>query len=187
MSDSMRGLFFVMKGQYTKGAEPSFINKVTEDKMYIGGYDPYSEDTQEWYMVYDCQKFNCISCGADLNKVLKGVYHTIKRYKGDLGKYIKFVNTNREIYKESPIMRHLHEEVYNEYGDAFRDMVVEMEDLAYSELKEEKPLNKTRKLMKKTSKGVEIETPKKTEVMEVTTPKKVKPKVRLGLKKLSME
>ena len=188
MSENMRGLFFVVKGQYKKGVAPSFVNKVTEDTMYLGGFDPYSEDTLEWYMVYDNKKYHCVSCGSDLSKVVKGVYHIIKKYKGDVNKYFKFVEENRQLYKASPIMIHLHEKVYEEYGDFFSDDVREM-DLAYEELKEERPIKKTRKLMKKTknNSGVEIKTPVKTQVMETPTPKKVKPKVKMGLKKLSMD
>ena len=189
MSENMRGLFFVVKGQYRKGVAPSFINRVTEDTMYIGGFDPYSEDTPEWYMVYDNKRFNCISCGSDFNKIVKGVYHIIKKYKGDVNKYLKFVDDNRQLYKASPIMIHLHEKVYEEYGDFFSDEVAEMEDLAYEELKEERPINKTRKLMSKTkSTGglVKTETPKKQEV-ETTTLKKVKPKVKMGVKRLTMD
>lgn len=189
MNDTMRGLFFVMKGQYRK-IEPSFTNKVSGDIMHIGGYDPYNEDTEEWYGVYDNQTYHCICCGRDLDRVIKSVYREIKKYKGDARKYFRFVKeVIEENYKVSPIMKHMHEKVYEEYGDFFREEVEEMEDLAYKELKEETPLNKTRKLLSKvkpTGGVVKTETPQKKEV-EVSTPKKVKPKVKMGVKKLPME
>ena len=54
--DSMRGLFFIVKGQYQKGVEPSFINSVTGDVSHVGGYNPYSDDTTNWYMCLDKMK-----------------------------------------------------------------------------------------------------------------------------------
>ena len=82
-------------------------------------------------------------------------------------------------------MRCLHEHIYDEYGDFYSDEIREMEDLAYRELVEEKPFNKSKKLVSKHKKEVELT--RKSEVkVDTTTPKKVKPKVRLGIKKLNM-
>lgn len=211
----MRGLFFIVKGQYAKGVEPSFNNRVTNEKGYLGGYDPYSADTREWYMLLDCKTFHCVACGSDLKRVLRGVYTTILKHKGVAKKYFKHVSsiTSDDYYevhylgkspltpesrakkaegrcpRVSPAMRELYKHLYDTYGDFFRDEVEEMEDLAYSELAEERPINKTRKLMSKskTPKGV-VDVVKK-EDMEIETPttlKKVKPKVKIGVKKLSM-
>lgn len=215
MSDSMRGLFFIVKGQYARGVEPSFMNTAKNEVSHIGGYNPYSKETHNWYMLLDCKTFHCIACGSDFNKVVKGVYTVIKRYKGDAKKYFKHISdTTSDDYYEthylgrtpltpeqrankaegkcprvSPVTRCVYERVYEEYGDYYSDEIEEMEDLAYSELKEEKPIHKTKKLMAKTKthKKLVKTTPKEETVTEVTTPmKKVKPKVKLGVKKLSL-
>lgn len=187
-TNSMRGLFFVVKGSYKKGVEPSFVNRINGDTYHLGGYNPTLDTTEEWYMVLDRKTFNCVSCGGDLEKVVKGVYCSIKRHKGNLSKYLSYVGGKET--KLSPIMRCLYEQVYSEYGDYFSERVEEMEDLAYEELKENKPLNKTRKILSKT--------PKKTKVFDTTTPaikeevsysspkKLVMPKKKFGIKKLSM-
>lgn len=213
-NDTMRGLFFIVKGQYRKGVEPSYVNKETNDLGYIGGYDPYSKETPNWYMLLDCKTFHCIACGGDFKKVLRGVYNTIVKHKGSAKKYFKHVcsvtsedyyevhylgrtplNHDQRVQKAegrcprvSPAMRCLYERIYEEYGDFYSDEIKEMEDLAYSDLVEEKPYNKARKLVSKsknTKNNVEI-VKKEEVVVETPTLKKVKPKVKLGVKKLSM-
>lgn len=183
----MKGLFFVVKGQYRKGVAPSFVNKVSGDTQYIGGYDPTLDTTSDWYMVLDKKTFNCVSCGGNFDKVIRGVYNTIKRFKGSGDRYLKHVREKDS--KVSPIMRCLYEQVYSEYGDFYNEEVEEMEDLAYSDLKEERPLNKAMKLVSKNKpkKTLKVSTPKEEKVIETPTLKKVsKSKVKLGVKKLSV-
>lgn len=208
----MRGLFFVVKGQYRKGVEPSFHNVARGDLSYIGGYDPTSPHTEEWYMVLDTKTYYCIACGGDLNKVLRGVYNTIKKSKGVAKNYFKKVSqvTSDDYYevtylgrrpltpeertkkavgrcpRVSPTTRYVYEKVYEVYGEHFRDLVEEMEDLAYTNLVEETPLKKNRKLVSKHKKVLETTpTPK---VIKTPTPQKlVRPKVRLGIKKMKIE
>ena len=216
-SDSMRDLFFIVKGQYKKGVEPSFVNGVTNDVSFLGGYDPDNPDTPEWYMCMDKVTFHCTACGSDLNSVVHSVYTQIMKYKGSAKKYFKHVSdTTSDDYYEtyylghsplstdqrnkkaegrcprtSPAMRCLYDAIYNWYGDHFSDLVQEMEDQAYRDLeeviRESKPLNKTRKIMKKTPvKRVEVETPV-TPLKEVgATPKKFG-KIKRGVKKLVMK
>ena len=214
--DSMKDLFFIVKGQYRKGVEPSFVNKVSGDVSHIGGYDPSSATTENWYMLMDKITFQCYSCGSDFNKVLKAVRTLIIKHKGSAKKYFKYVSdTTSDDYYEthylghtplnhdqrvkkaegrcprtSPIMQELYKAVYEEYGDYYKDQISEMEDLAYSDLeewkKENRPINKTKKRLANTKVQKPVmETPKQSEVD--TTSKKVKPKVKLGVKKLVME
>ena len=193
MSENMRGLFFIVKGQYTKGAEPSFNNDITGGVSYIGGFDPYSEDTAEWYMLLDSKTFNCVSCGRDIDKMLKGVYNTIKRYKGSAERYFKSLkeaNYGKGTH-QSPAMRCLYNAIYTYYGEYFSDEVSEMEDQAYKDLEEvlrdSKPINKTRKIVKKAG-GIKKtceETPVK-EVVEERPHKLVRPVMKKGIKKLSV-
>ena len=187
MIEDMRGLFFIVKGQYARGVEPSFVS-VTGNVNHIGGYDPHSEDTQEWYMLLDSKTFNCMMCGNDFNKVLKGVYNIIKKHKGSAERYFKLLKkaNDGKGFSQSPTMRCLYEHIYEEYGDYYSDEIKEMEDLAYSELVEEKPFNKSKKLVSKHKKTMEVL--EKGEVrIDTSTLKKVKPKVKLGVKKLTME
>ena len=215
--DSMRGLFFIVKGQYRKGVAPSFVNDATGDVSYVGGYDPNRPDTENWYMCIDKVTYQCTSCGSDLDKVLKSVYNMIMKYKGSSKKYFKHVSdTTSDDYYEthylgrSPLtpdqrskkaegrcprtsqpMRCLYNAVYEYYGDFFSEQVQEMEDQAYRDLeeviKQSRPINKTRKIMKKTPvQKVEMETPKTPE-KGVNTKLKKLGKTKLGVKKLVME
>ena len=186
--NNMRGLFMIMKGQYTKGVKPNFINSVSGDEMSVGGYDPERPDTDEWYQLMDRKNYTIICCSGDLDKVLKGVSRSLTLSKGKATNYFRctegFINPC-----PSPVMRCLYEHVEELYGDYFNDRIKEMEDLAYSELREEKPVLKNRKLMskhKKEREKVEMEEPKIEVVEELKTPKKLKPKVVLGIKKLNM-
>lgn len=189
MSEDMRGLFFIVKGQYEKGVKPSFINSVSGNEMSVGGYDPENKNTQEWYRLMDRKTYTTLCCSGDLDNVLRGVYKYIKKFKGDTKKYLEFLNGLDNLFS-SPTMRCMYEHIDNLFGDYYSDEVREMEDLAFSELKEERnPVRKNRKLVSKHKKEVDridIETPQRGVVLSTTTPKKVKPKVVLGLKKLNM-
>lgn len=208
----MRDIFFIVKGQYSK-TEPCFVNGVTHDTSYIGGYDPYNEKTKEWYMLMDCKTFHCVACGKDLNKILNSVYELVMRYKGDAKKYFKHISdTTSDDYYEthylghaplnheqrvnkaegrcprvSPAMRELYRHIYEEYGDYFSDEIGAKVEVAYNDLKNLTPKGKVKGL-KKTNKLKGAESVEK--VREVKTPssglKKTKPKAKLGIKKLKM-
>ena len=211
--DTMKDLFFIVKGQYRKGIAPSFVNSVTGDVNYVGGYDPDKDTTEKWYMCLDKVTFQCVSCGSDFNKVVHSVYTLIMKYKGNAKKYFKHISdTTSDDYYEthylghapltldqrnkkaegrcprvSPPMRCLYNAVYSWYGDYFSEQVREMEDQAYSDLEEvirnSKPINRTKRIMKKTPvKKVEMEETSTPKVSPNTMKKVVKPK--LGLKKL---
>lgn len=205
MKEDMRGLFFVVKGQYKKD------NNV----VCISGYDPSDENTKEWYQVMDCKTFHSIACGTNFNKVLHSVYTYIKKYKGNAKLYFKHVCkvtsedyyevnylgkrplTSEQISKKvvgrcprvSPTMKTLYGAVYKAYGDTYEEEIKDMEDLAYNDLKGDRPLRKTQKLVKKHSdKKMLMETPKTSMEEIVTTPKRlVKPKVKMGVKKLKLQ
>lgn len=187
MSDDMRGLFFIVKGQYSKGVEPKFINSVSGDDMFIGGYDPESPFTAEWYMLMDKHTYTVVCCGSDINKVVKGVYTLIKKFKGNTKKYLRQIEESDT--KMSKVMVCMYEHIYQQYGDYYRDIVEKQEERAFSELKEDRPVFKNRRLvskMKNTGVVEVIETPVKEVFTPPSTPKKVPPKVHLGVKKLKM-
>ena len=135
------------------------------------------------------------------------------KYKGNAKKYFKHISdTTSDDYYEthylghSPLtpeqrskkaegrcprvsapMRCLYNAIYSWYGDYFSEQVQEMEDQAYSDLEEvirnSKPINRTKRIMKKTPvKKVEMEETPTPKVSPNTMKKVVKPK--LGLKKL---
>ena len=218
--DSMRDLFFIVKGQYRKGVEPSFLNSVTGEVFYTGGFNPERPDTEQWYMCLDKVTFHCVSCGSNLNKVVKSVYNMIIEYKGSAKKYFKHISditsddyyethylghaplTTEQINKKaegrcprtSPAMRCLYDEVFRCYGDHYLDLVQEMEDKAYSDLeeviRESRPINRTRKIMKKTPmKKVKLETPvtPPTPQEGVNTKLKKLGKTKRGVRKLAMK
>ena len=214
MKEDMRGRFFIAKGQYCK-TEPSFTNKASGSVSYIGGYDPYNRHTAEWYMLMDCKTFHCVACGGSLDKILKALHTTIVKSKGDAKRYFKHVSsvTSEDYYeihylghkplsldqlskkaegrcpRVSPVMKCLYEAVYNEYGDFFSEEIEEVEDRAYEDLKGEKPINKSRKLVSKNKSkiGLVKTIPKKDKVVEPTPPKKLgMTKVKMGVKKLKM-
>lgn len=183
--EDMRNLFFIIKGGYVKGVEPKFTN-TKGDEIYIGGYDPYSEDTEEWYMLVDNQTYSVMSCGEDFNTVLQGVYNTIRHFKGSLKKYLK--HTAEYSHTQSKSAVEIYKRVGDEYGDYYEDLITKMEDLAYDSLREEKTLHKSRMLVSKHKKDMVVEmkhTPEK-HTEETLTLKKVKPKVKMGVKKLNM-
>ena len=70
-------------------------------------------------------------------------------------------------------MRCLYEEIYSQFGDYYSDLVEEMEDLAYSEIKDKTPFRKAKKLAKTKT----ITPPQKKVTQKTSTLKKVeKPK-----------
>lgn len=215
MKEDMRGLFFIVKGQYKK-AEPSFNNDITGEKVFIGGYNPSDENTSEWYMALDKKTFHCVSCGSSLKKVLKGVSNVIKTYKGDARKYFNHVCkvTSEDYYETtylghapltpeqlskksvgrcprvSPTMRCLYEKVFEEYGDYYEEEVLEMENSAYGTLKDNTPFKKSKKLMarnKSAVKEVEMEKESVSDTKKGSGKlKKINTNKRKGIKKLHM-
>lgn len=192
-SDSMRGLFFIIKGKYMKNLEPSFLNEVTGDMSYIGGFNPCDDTTETWYRCVDRITFHCISCGSDLEKVVSSITRAIVKHKGSAKRYFKHVSdTTSEDYYEthylgrtplsdeqrskkaegrcprvSPATKCMEKAIYEEWGDYYEEEIAEAEDRGYDLLKENTLVNRSRKLFKRTSVVTLPETPK--------TPEKVVP------------
>ena len=220
MSEDLRGVFFIVKGQYRKGVAPSFVNRATNETSWVGGYDPHSDATEEWYMCLDRITFQCCGCGSDLKKVAHGVYTQIIKYK-DLKHYLHHISktTSDDTYevkylghaplthdqrvkkaegrcpRVSPPMRCLYEEIYNNFGNYYEDLVEEMEDLAYSEIKDKTPFRKAKKLAKtKTITPTHKEVTQKTSTLKKVgkpktpqnTTKVIKPMGVKKIKKLSV-
>lgn len=126
--EDLRGVFFIIKGHYTKGARPSFTSD-SGSTLYIGGFNPSNDTTEEWYMLLDKDHLVCVACG-DLNTVTQGVYKQIVGHR-TLKHYNKWASNTTQT---PPVMVSLYREIYDHYGDYFEDLVVEQEDLAYEYL-----------------------------------------------------
>lgn len=184
--EDLRGVFFIVKGRYKKNCGQSFINEATGDVNHIGGYDPSSEDTVEWYMVLDNITFNCVCSGSDLDRAIKAVGNVIKRYKTE-ARYLKELKERDTRSNVSNPMRCLYEAIYNTYGDFYSDYIEEQEDLAYGDITFKTPLQRTKDIKKKTTVR-KLVTPTTTEKNDVEVSKTLRRKAPLkrSLKKLSI-
>lgn len=203
--ESLKGLFYIVKGQYRR-TSPSVV--IDGETKHIGGYDPDNEDTSEWYRVLDCVTYHCICAGSSFDKCLEAIRRMIVHHKTRKSYFRYVCKVTSEDYYEvhylghrplnheqrtkkaegrcprtSPAQKKLEEAVFNAYGDYYRDVIEEVEDEAYEDIKNDKPMMKSKKRFKKlkTPETVEkeetpVETPKKT-------PLKTKKKTGLVMKK----
>lgn len=174
MTEDMRGLFVIIKGQYRRKAEPSFFNRVSEEINHIGGYDPENEETSEWYMLYDRETLTCGCCSSSFEKVVGNVKRLILKYKTKE----RYIDTMRSLdTTRSPIHECLMKEVINTYGDYFASEIEEQEDEAYEVLRNNTTqLRGKRKL--KSRKHVEVE--ERCEQQEVIEKKESAPTKKLN-------
>lgn len=184
--EDLRGVFFIVKGQYKRNCGQSFINDATGDVNHIGGYDPSSEETSEWYMVLDNIAYNSVYCGSDFNRAIKAVGNVIKRYKTK-ARYLKELKGRDPRNKVSKPMRCIHQAVYDTYGDYYDEYIEEQEDLAYGDIIFKTPLQRTKDIKKKTTVR-KLVTPNTTEKKDVEVSKTLRRKAPLkrSLKKLSI-
>lgn len=183
--ESLRGLFVIVKGVYL----PS---------VGVKSYDPEGEDTREHYMLMDRECFNPVACGDTLEKVLKSLDNTIRRYKTRKA-YFKHLHdyTTEDYYhihyeggspysdgevkmllgsgghrtRVSPIMKEHYKDVIDRYGEYFSDKVEEVEDMAYAKIKTPVERSMSKKVLVKRLPSVK--TPKEEKkVLKKITPKK---------------
>lgn len=184
--EDLRGVFFIVKGQYKRNCGQSFVNSATGDVNHVGGYDPRSEETSEWYMVLDNITYNSVYCGGDFNRAVRSIGNTIKRHKTK-ARYLKSLKERDTRSNVSKPMRCLYETIYNTFGDYFSDYIEEQEDLAYGDITFKTPLQRTKDIKKKTTVR-KLVTPTVTEKKDIEVSKTLKKKVPLkrSLKKLSI-
>lgn len=182
MRESLRGLFYIMKGQYVKNRTPRFWNDVSESDNYIGGYDPEGDDTSEWYSVMDKENFQCHGTAPTLKGAVNIIRKIILRYRT---KEHLYEVLERYDMPKSPIHIRLMEEVYNTYGDFFSGLVEDVENTTYEEVRNDTPVMRARNKRKRSLIKVEMkdkDTPPDTTI-EDTPPKGDVPKKRnKGLK-----
>lgn len=197
MREDMRGLFYIVKGQYRKNKGEKFFNEVSQDYNYIGGYSPEDTTNEEWYMLVDSETFTTLACGSDIHKIVKCAGKYIRKYKTK-DNYLKMLRSLEYSQSPSPIHKRLQEEVYRHYGDYYEDLIEKEVDEVYEEVHNEmvNPLYKKAKkrLVKKTPQNTSEEvmtttppTPVKVGEVETNLVSVVKPKKKLGIKKLAME
>lgn len=184
--EDLRGVFFIVKGQYKRNCGKSFINNYTGDVNHLGGYDPTSEDTVEWYMVLDRVDYHCVYCGSSFEKAKNSIYNTIKNYR-TLNRYKKRLGEKDKSQRVSKPMRCLYMELYNTYGDFYSDCIEEQEDLAYGDVVFKTPLQRTKDIKKKTT-VKRLVTQNTTEKKDVEVSKTLRRKAPLkrSLKRLSI-
>lgn len=182
MSDTMRGLFFVMKGQYRKKEGVSYTNTISGEVMHLGGYNPSFPTTPQWYQVMDRNTFHTVACGSSLQQCMESLKNCIIRHKGDAKRFYRYVsNVTSEDYYEthylgnpplspeervkkaegrcprtSPLMKDLYSQVLTLYGDYFSDQVECAEEEAYKYLKENTDVSKSRKVLNKIRKDMKV-------------------------------
>ena len=205
MTESMKGLFMIVKGQYSK-TEPAVIC-ADKEEHFIGGFDPSREDTSEWYQLMDRVNYDTISCGGSLEQMTNRITRTIVQYNDDRMKYLAEHGATQTYEDEggnkcrrcvvSPKTRMLMEKVEEYYGDFYDDIIEAAENEAFKELsnkpkkilKKSRPNNSThaqkkslkRTTTKVTAPSVEEEVP----IFDEPAPKKVVKKVKSLVKKSS--
>ena len=147
MIEDLRGVFFIIKGQYRKDLSPQWYNPVSESVNWCGGYDPSRPDTVEWYQLLDTLTYTVHRAGSDLDTVLQGVEHIITKYKSREGleRAIKSVSFGVSSKSVKALDGHLCEL----YGDFFAPLIREREERAYAYLKDHNPVVKARKLKRR--------------------------------------
>ena len=179
MTQDMRGLFFIVQGQYRHNLGPSFQNPVTESVNWCGGYDPTNPNTKKWFMLFDWATLTCHCAASDLDYVVGGVERVIIKYKTKE----RLVNTIKGMSfgVSSKSTKVLDEHLGQLYGQHFASLIKAAEDRAYAVVKEQDPAVRARKkLHRKVSAPVEMTTQRPQEVSVVTPAKKrgLRPKKR---------
>lgn len=147
MLQDMRGLFFIVQGQYKPKKEPVFYNPASESNQWCGGFDPEDPSTAKWYALFDWPTLTCHRASSDLDFVAQGVVDTIVKYKTREN----FVTTLKGLTfgVSSRSSKALDEHLGHLYGEHFAALVKEMEDEAYTVLKDKDPVQRARRLVKR--------------------------------------
>ena len=188
INDSMRGLFFIVKGKHAWKKAPTYTNKVSGEVGHIGGYDPYDDDTEEWYNVMDRKCYHTIYSGGDKDRAVDAIRKCIVRHKGVAKSYFREVSkyTSDDYYevhylghaeltpdkrakkcegrcpRTSPIMQDMYRNIDSMWGDYYQDLIEQAENTAYNELVDERPVNKSRKIVQKAKKSLGLQTSQET-------------------------
>ena len=131
MKEDMRGVLFIVRGQYRRDYGEKFFNEVSESYHYIGGYDPSDSSNPEWYMLVENLTYHTLACGSDLEKVVRIARQYIQKYPTQ-ERFRKMLNTLES--KDSPVTKRIMEEVYKEFGHTYEDLIEGVVDTTYEEV-----------------------------------------------------
>lgn len=158
MTESLRGVFYIIRGSYRKDKAPRFFNDVSESYNWLGGYDPEDNTNEEWYMLMDNVLFMCQAASSDIEKVLAVAERCITKYKTK-ERYIEVMKSLDIYHYQSPIHLRLEKELYAHYGDYYRPELEEVEERAYTTVRQGSPVLKARSRFKPRKVVIETETP----------------------------
>ncbi len=171
--ESLKDVFYIVKGQYRDKA-PKIVCESGRE-VYVGGYDPSSEETNEWYRVLDKNTFYTVYCGSSLEGALNAITKEIKKF-GSQRQFYKHVCkvTNEDYYevhylhhapiseeerenrrvegrcpRVSPVQKELERAVYETYGDYYQDLIDEYVEKGVEALEKKDPLKKSSGLRSK--------------------------------------
>lgn len=141
------------------------------ETYYIAHHDLFSGT---WYMLLVRDTHFCISCGSDLEKILKSLKRSVKRnrYKERLFRELSGLECEGKV---SPSTFEQREEWYRLHGEDYADLVystvVEALREAREEDKENSPLRKTTNRLKKVGRIKPIKTIEESPKVDSTPPR----------------
>ena len=186
MREDLRGLFYIVKGNYQQSAPKVMCEDGVE--RCIGGYDPLDEDTSEWYRVLDNTTFFCSYAGGDYDKALEVIRNQIVHFKSRK-KYFKWVSdvSSEDYYfthylgkapftydqhlkrcegrmpRVSVPQKSLERAIYDEWGLFYSEDIEIAEDKAYEKVENKEKLLKNKREKMKLKRKVAVESLKKEE------------------------
>ena len=183
VKEDMKGVLFIVRGQYRRDKGEKFFNEVSNTYHHIGGYDPSDSSNPEWYMLVESLTFHTLACGSDLEKVIGVARLYIKKYSTQ-EKFKKMLG--RLESKDSPITKRIMEEVYKEYGDTYTSLIEDVVDVAYQEVRDKRK-NKIKRIGRKSESDVLPTGVNTQKVLQTPAVKKVNTKRKSCVKKLACE
>lgn len=163
-------MFYIIKGKYHRGVGQKFFNKASQSDNWIGGYDPTSPTTEEWYQLKEVRTHLTLAASQHYDRVLEKVKDYINTYhtKEALYKMLDSINYGLDRSKTS---RCLCEQVFNTYGHHFSADVRRMEDEAYMVVRDNaiNPMYKKVRSRLKKANTTEVTHTKETPVKDTNT------------------
>lgn len=136
------------------------------------------DEKREWYMLCIKDTHFCMSCGKDLDFILKKIGEFVKRYKTKE----RMLRTLSELESKglvTPKVFQQREDYYKSHGEDFKDLIDSTVDEAIREVREEMRANNPYKKLKKRTTSIPkdytpVETCRKTVDFTPATPRKRK-------------
>lgn len=185
-ADSLRGVFFIVKGQYSPDKKPAI--EIDSNQVFVGCYNPESASTKEWYRVIDNRSFRCVYASSSL----EGAFKTIRDFLWQFRTYGKYAQAfNDSISGKIPASEIiLGKAVYAMYGKYYAENIRAIEEEVYEEISHDslyrRSMNKVRKAAVKIP-HIEVKAEKVVEKQEkVDKPLVAKKPKALPIRKFSL-